>query len=133
MAFPIRSYARALYEASQGKSQAEVGELVERTLQIMAEKSVLGKTDVLLAEIEKLDDAASGVVRARITSAHKLDDETMELLEKKLKTRSHGKEIVWEKEIDKALLGGAVIRYGDKVLDLSLANRVGQLAEEIRN
>ncbi len=131
MAFPIRAYARALYEAAQDKSRTEVGALVERTLKILADKNVLGKSDLLMAEVEKLDDAAQGIVRARIISAHKLDEETMDHLEKKLKARSHAKEIVWEKEIDKELLGGAVIRYGDKVLDFSLTSRVRDLKEVI--
>ncbi len=133
MPFPIRNYARALYESAEGKTKAEVGELVARTLAVMKEKGVISKSVALMAEIERLDDSTAGRIHARVESAHRLDDATMDTLEKSLLHRSGAKEIVWDKHIDKTLLGGARIRYGDTVLDMSLASRVQSLKESITN
>lgn len=132
MAFPIRAYARALYEAAYGQSKAEIGALVERVLELMKEKGAIGKAAELAKEIERLDDRSEGIVRATVTSAHALDNATLEQLTKKIKSRGHAKEVVWEKKINKELLGGAVIRYGDKVIDLSVAASVERLAEAIK-
>ena len=133
MAFPIRNYARALYEASIGKTKAEVAELVVRTLTIMKEKSSLSKTAALIAEVERLDDIASDRLRASVESAHRLDDDMIEKLEKVLHHRTGAKEIIWEKHVDKALLGGVIVRYGDTILDMSLVSRVQALKETISN
>lgn len=132
MAFPIRAYARALYEAAHGQTKAEVGVLVERVLVLMKEKGAIGKAAELAQEIERLDDQSEGIIRGTVTSAHALDAATLEQLTKKVKSRGYAKEVVWEKKIDKELLGGAVIRYGDKVIDLSLAASVERLAEAIK-
>lgn len=132
MAFPIRAYARALYESAEGKTREHIGEMVAQVLKQLRDHSSLGRSDELIAEIERLDDQAHGRLRARVTSAHKLDESALAQLEKKMKAHSHSKEIVWEQEVDKNLLGGVVVRYGDKVLDLSLASRLAQLAEEIK-
>ncbi len=132
MALSIKPYARALFEAAAGKTKQEVGILVSGILKQLSEKRLLNRMNELTAEIERLDDAENGRLRARLTSAHRLDESTVAKLERVLKHRTGAKEIAWEKHVDQSLFGGVVIRYGDIVLDLSLATSVEQLAVEIK-
>lgn len=132
MALSLRPYVRALYEAADGKSKAEVRELMDNFVELLKEKQSLGRLQEVITEVERLDDEASGRLRASLTTAHRLDEETMLKIERALKRRTDAKEIVWEKEVNHDLLGGAIIRYGDTVLDMSLAQRLNALAEEIK-
>src|SRR5690606_25483413 len=100
MAFSIRPYARALYEAAAGKTAAEAKQLTESVLDLLAEKGQLRRSPELIAEIERLDDQASGRLRARIRSAHRLDEATLAKIGQMLRKRTGASEIVWEKEVD---------------------------------
>ncbi len=131
MAFLTRSYARALYEISADKTKAEVSALVENFMKLLAEKHQLGKAGEIVEEIERFDNEVHGRIQVKITSAHRLDEEVLAKIERELKRRTDAKEIVWEKEIDHALLGGVIVAYGDTVLDMAPGPSVGALGEGI--
>lgn len=132
MAISLRPYVRALYESAEGKSKAEVRGLVDNFLKILLSKQAISRSQEVLAEVERLDDEANHRLRAHITSAHRLDEETLAKIERAVKQRTNAKEIVWEKEVDHSILGGAVIRYGDTILDFSMAQSLNALVEEIK-
>jgi F0F1-type ATP synthase delta subunit len=62
----------------------------------MKEKKFALKDYALMAEIERLDDVATGRLRATVQSAHRLDDDVIEKLEKVLQHRTGAKEIMWK-------------------------------------
>lgn len=131
MTFALTAYSKALYEAAAGKSKAQVKDLVDNFLTVLKEKNALSKVQDVITEIEKLDDTAEGVIRARVTSAHRLEETTLNKFEKMIRQRTGAKAVVWEKAVDKDVLGGVILQYGDTIMDMSLANTVTELAKEI--
>lgn len=107
--------------------------LVENFLATLKDKNLLKIAPAVVADIEALDDKAEGLLRARITSAHRLPEALIKKFEKIMIDRTGAQKIIWQKEIDKSLLGGAVIHYHDTVLDLSLKNTVDSLIESIHH
>ena len=79
---------------------------------------------------EDLKDTEEGVVDVTVTSAAPLDDQQRrtltEALAKKLK-----REVRLHCEIDAKLIGGAVLRAGDLVIDGSLRTRLDRMAYEL--
>jgi len=79
---------------------------------------------------DSLKNAAEGVADVTVTTAAPLDAEQRKrlaaALEKRLKrsVRLHG-------EVDKELIGGAVLRAGDLVIDGSLRTRLERIAYEL--
>lgn len=132
MATSIRAYARALYEATEDKKKPEVKTLVENFLQLLQEKNQLSYLNEIITEIEQVDDKEHHRLRAEVTSAIRLDEAVITKLEKFLHKRTGAKEILWEKKIDKSILGGVILKFQDTVLDLSLAETLEALAEEIK-
>ena len=132
MATALRAYARALYEAVEGKKKPEVKTLVTNFLQVLKEKNQLSKINEIISEIEKIDDMENHRIQAEIISATRLDEAVMKKIEKILQKRTGAKEIVWEKKIDKQILGGVILKFQDSILDLSLATRINALAAEIK-
>ncbi len=132
MATALRAYARALYEAVDGQKKSEVKNLVTNFLQVLKEKNQLSKVNEIISELEKIDDLENHRLPVEVISATKLDEAVMKKLEKVLQKRTGAKEIIWEKKIDKQVLGGVILKFQDTILDLSLAARINALAAEIK-
>ncbi len=85
---------------------------------------------VILPELslfyDKLRADAQGTVAAEVYSAHRLSKEQRITLEKALQKRL-GREVKITSHVDNSLLGGAVIRAGDLVIDGSLKGRIEKL------
>ncbi|MGH9477544.1 MAG: F0F1 ATP synthase subunit delta, partial [Terriglobales bacterium] len=84
---------------------------------------VSGRRQQLLPAIvqaySELVDSREGRVRARLTTAVSLSAAEREQLAQSL-GKQLGRQVRFEAEVDPELLGGAVIRVGDRVFDASL-------------
>lgn len=85
---------------------------------------------VLLPEISRLFDTlkseAEGAIDAEVTSAYEMDEATQAGIAEALKQRL-GRDINLSVTVDESLLGGAIIRAGDLVIDGSLQGRVRKM------
>ena len=89
----------------------------------------------LLPEIrvqyQALKDIAEGVLEADIVSALPLDQGQTDALVAALKSR-FGREVHVRVAIDADLIGGVVVRVGDRVMDGSVRGRLEQMAYALR-
>ena len=89
---------------------------------------------LLLPEIvdifEALRAEAEKTVNAVVESAFELSAEQQEKIKSSLKARM-GREIKLVCKVNKELLGGVVIRAGDKVIDGSARTRLGEMANAL--
>lgn len=79
----------------------------------------------------KLLDEARGVIRGRLTTAVKLSADKQSKLKKALEAKT-GAEIELTFAVDKDILGGMVLKMGDRVLDASLRAQLGILRETFK-
>jgi F-type H+-transporting ATPase subunit delta len=68
---------------------------------------------------------------AKITSAISLTDGEKAALETKMRAQ-FGKDLVFDYLVDQAILGGIVVRVGDKVIDGSVAGKLAALQEKLK-
>ena len=93
---------------------------------------VLAENDrfVLLPEIatifEQLKAEAEGAVEAEITSAQEISDEQQQAIAAALEKRL-GREVKLVTKVDPSLMGGAIIRAGDLVIDSSIQGRLQEM------
>lgn len=78
----------------------------------------------------ELWDTERGIERAVVRTAVPLSDSERETIAAQL-SQSSGKQVVLEGEVDPALLGGAVIRMGDRLIDGSTRTRLRSLREQL--
>jgi F-type H+-transporting ATPase subunit delta len=71
-----------------------------------------------------------GIVRARVTSAVPLDDDQRARLRAALERRT-GFKVVLEPRVDRAVIGGVVVQYGDHILDDTVRARLAGLRERL--
>lgn len=102
-----RNFLQALIEAERLEVAPQIAELFERRR----------------AE-------AAGIVNVEVLSAYPLDDAQQGRIEKAIRERL-GRSCRIEAGVDEHLIGGAVIRIGDSVIDLSLRGRLEGLGQQI--
>ncbi len=73
----------------------------------------------------------SGLCDVIVTSAFPMSDSDKEELSKTL-SHSFGKQVKISVEEDSSLIGGMIIRAGDKVIDGSLSGQIQQLANKLK-
>ncbi|MEX0732569.1 MAG: F0F1 ATP synthase subunit delta [Aquisalimonadaceae bacterium] len=81
-------------------------------------------------QFEALRAAEEGTLQARLISAQPVEDSVREALAKALGKRLSRK-VTLHAEVDESLLGGAVIRAGDLVIDGSVSGRLTRLATSL--
>ena len=81
-------------------------------------------------EFEVLADAAAGRVRATVTTAVELDQAERDKVAHQLSERL-GKEVRMTVVVDKGILGGLKLQYGDHLIDASVATKLQQLRRRL--
>lgn len=73
---------------------------------------------------------AAGVVTVKVTSAFPLTESEEKKISDVISKKS-GKSCKFENSVDQELIGGAVIKVGDSVTDLSLRRRLSDLSQKL--
>ena len=105
---------------------------VTQFVSVMAENhrlTLAGEVATLFAELRSALDAAANVT---VTSAFDVADVTIEQLAASLTTKL-GKTVEMTVETDSSLIGGAIIRAGDMVIDGSVRGRLHKLATALKS
>lgn len=97
---------------------------------LMAKKRIALAPGIFEAYQEMVDEER-GVVSATVTSALALDAESQKKIEETLQERV-GRELRLSSDVDPDLVGGLVIRVGDRVIDGSTRTRLRNLRSWLR-
>lgn len=92
-------------------------------LEAVVQRGRQGLLGEIAAEYEELVDQHLGRVHAGVTTAHEVDAEAARAITASL-SRLAGKEVLPHFRTDASLLGGLIVRVGDRVLDGSLRRRL---------
>lgn len=106
------------------------GEKGSNFLRLLGESRRLGFLPEIAARFRALKDEAEGTVDVTVTSAAAMPDGEREKIAAALAKRFNRKVRV-HTQVDPELIGGAVVRAGDTVIDGSLKSRLERLAFEL--
>ncbi len=109
---------------------AKLGEHGANFVRTLAANRRLAFLPEIAALFDELKDAAEGVADVTVTSAAPLDDAQREKLAAALEKRLKRK-VRLHCDIDPGLIGGAVVRAGDLVIDGSVSARLERIAYEL--
>lgn len=99
-------------------------------LKIILDKRRAYYIEQIKLEYEKMVNKHKGIIKAVAVTAIPLSDEEKNSLEEKL-SKLTGKSIKLTNEIDKSLLGGVLVKLGDKVIDGTVKSRLEELKESL--
>lgn len=121
-------------QVSAAEKNGVLGKALEgkapRAFVLFVQKLVTNRRQTLLpevaAEYHNLLDAAEGRVHARVTVSRPYDAAATALLTEAL-TKALGKTVVPHVTVDERIIGGVVVRVGDRVMDGSIKRRISKL------
>jgi F-type H+-transporting ATPase subunit delta len=121
----------------EGKRQAlselfqnRVHPLVLNLLVTMSDQDRGGRVLAIIEEFGAQAAAARKTVSGEVVAAVKLDDAMLKRLESEL-SRTTGKNVQLFQKVDPSILGGAIIKIGEQIIDGSLRRKLNQLKEQL--
>lgn len=112
-------------------SKLGVSETTSRFLRLLTDRGRMTLFDDIVDAYERIDDARSGVVRARITSAAELSPEELGRVTKALEDRT-GRRLDVAVDVDPRLIGGLRAQVGSMVFDGSVRSELERLRERLQ-
>ncbi|KAL6177776.1 hypothetical protein ACLB2K_049298 [Fragaria x ananassa] len=128
---PARSRVKAMAEIS---SQFEHSETTKNFLAVLAEHGGLNHVEAIAKKFVELTMAHKGIVEVNVTSVIPLPaEEEKELKETMQEILGQGKTVKLEQKIDPGILGGIVVEYQQKMVDMSIKTRARQMERYLRD
>jgi F-type H+-transporting ATPase subunit delta len=112
--------------ATDGKPGAEQATQQRNFLHLLADNRRLKLLPEIAAQFEALRAEAEHVADVEVTSAKQLSADQASSLQAVLERRL-GRAVRLHAQVDSSLVGGAIVRYGDFVVDGSLRGRIERL------
>lgn len=110
----------------------EVADFVLKFLLLLVDKRRESILPGIIREYIKLANSARHIVEAEVTTAMPLEPQQEEALIAKLALVT-GKKIVLKAQIDTAIIGGVIVKIGDKLIDGSVARQLEMLKNTLLN
>jgi len=127
MKITIKQYAMALYETVDGKSQSQVKPVIKKFAEMLIKYNQLTKIDDIINEFLTVWNREKKIVTAETISARELTGEIRKSIKKYITAETKAEEVILMTKADDRILGGVIIKYGDKVLDGSLKAKLNDL------
>jgi F-type H+-transporting ATPase subunit delta len=115
-----------------GLSKQAAGEGGKNFLRALAENNRLALLPEIAAQYEKLRAEVEGLVDVTVIAAREIAAPQQKRLEAALAKRL-GRDVRMQMQIDESLIGGAIVRAGDLVIDGSLKGRLERLGSALQN
>jgi len=112
----------------------EIHPVLAKLVSVLTAKGKLEMMEEIGDEYQRLLDNYRGIEGAEIaevTTAIPLDDDYKLKLAQRI-TEIVGKPVILKTRVDQAIIGGIVIRVGDKLIDGSVRNKLAALRKDLR-
>lgn len=103
---------------------------VQNLVQLLLKRGRIEQLPRVAAEFRRLDDRRQGITHATITSAAPLTQDELRAITQRLEQQSGGR-IALDVQVDPSLLGGLVVRVGDRLIDGSVRGRLERLRNQL--
>jgi F-type H+-transporting ATPase subunit delta len=110
--------------------ESRVTHAVALFIDLLLRKHRLRELEVIVHEFEAIVEKQQGIQRAQVVSAVPLSNQELARLHKELEGRTKAK-INLTTAIDDSLVGGALVRIGDRVIDRSARTLLEQIERQL--
>ncbi|WP_022663238.1 F0F1 ATP synthase subunit delta [Paucidesulfovibrio longus] len=108
-----------------------VGQMMQNFCDLLADKDRVDVLPCIAEDFQSMLDQENGVIAGSLVTAFELSDGRKKELTDKLEKQT-GKKLDLDFATDADILGGVVLKVGDKVLDASLRAQLDILKEQIK-
>ncbi len=103
---------------------------VRNFMYLLASKNQMHLLPEVLSEFERFVARGPMTQSAKVSSAIELSDQERKRLEDKVRAQ-FGADVDFDYRVDQSLLGGVVVRVGDKVIDGSVAGKLAAMRQKL--
>ena len=128
---PIFSVEEKKMVVNKVLSKTNSSPIVKNFCYLLAEKGRLSFLPEIEAVYSTLLDIEKGVVRGELVTAVALDSAKQGAVKVKLESQS-GRKLALDFSVDPAILGGVVLKVGERVMDASLRAQLDIMKENIK-
>jgi len=118
------------WSAAQKIFGTVVGRPVLNLIGLMLRRGRIDQLPRIAAEFRRLDNARQGIVLAHVTSAAPLTDQETRAVVARMEQFTGGR-VELDVSVDPSLLGGLVVRVGDRLIDGSVRGRLERLRNQL--
>ncbi len=122
-----KNAAEAIYRATKGKLGNDLGLALKRSVQVLQNKRMIGKSGEVLSALQEIIDRKEGIVRMKATTAQRIENIERKKLENEVKEKYKAQSVISEFFEKPELLGGIRVEVGDEVLDATYKNKLRKL------
>jgi F-type H+-transporting ATPase subunit delta len=97
---------------------------------LLVRRSRIEQLPRVASEFRRLDDRRQGIVHATATSASPLTDTEVRAITARLEQMTGGR-VALQTDVDEGLLGGLIVRVGDRLIDGSVRGRLERLRNQL--
>jgi F-type H+-transporting ATPase subunit delta len=123
---PEREKRRAIDSLTEGMTLSS-----RNFLKILSDNGREAILEEVLLRYEELVKEHLGRVEVEVTTAVELTDEELDRIKERLGRSLEGREVILQTSVDPNILGGAVFRFGGRMVDSSVRGRLQGLREEM--
>lgn len=131
MKITAKQYARALYEQVKDLDKKEADRVISEFVRVVMDNNHSSYLPRITRQFKKIWNREKGIVEAEVISAHELDQGSWSEVEKFIQKEVGDKTVETSHRIDKNVMGGFVVKMGDKILDASLRARIRNLKNKL--
>lgn len=125
-AIPAERRAEVIRQLLKGR----ISEPVQNLIQLLLRRGRIEQLPRVAAEFRRLDDDRQGITHATATSAAPLTPDDLRALTARLEESTGGR-IALDVQVDPSVLGGLVVRVGDRLIDGSVRGRLERLRNKL--
>ena len=109
----------------------KVSDLTLKFIQLVVEQNRESSLGVIAEEFIGIYNENNNIAKVSLTTATALDTNSRDLILKTIKEKYNFSEIQLEESVDADLLGGMVMRIGDKQMDASIRGQLRKIENEL--
>lgn len=131
MKISTRQYAISLYQLLEKAEAKKISTVIGSFVKILAANNDFKKIDLIIEKFGRIWNKANGLAEAEVVSVRELDQVTGKAMTNYIKDRLGAREVKINNLTDKNILGGFILKLGDRIIDSSLKSRIEKLKEEM--
>ncbi|HAM88915.1 MAG: ATP synthase subunit delta [Candidatus Falkowbacteria bacterium GW2011_GWC2_38_22] len=131
MKIKAKQYALALLELLKDKKEKEISGCLDKFIKALIQNNQISQIDKILDFFNIYWNKEKSEIDAEVSSVEALDKHSLKEISGYIQTKSQAQKVNLIERQDKEILGGMVLKYGDKILDNSVRARLRGVKAEM--
>ncbi len=133
MKYSSRHYAQALLEVAEESDKSSLDTVVDNFLSYLRRTGDIKNISAILRSLDDIYKTKYGIVDVSVTTARDIGTDTVKHISDMIlkKMNVDYKTISLKDKIDENIIGGAIIEFEDKLVDISSVNVLNQIKQKI--